>query len=74
MIEIMVCHKSFLLAYNCRLPVGLSALLDAIEAIGSRRVSALSDAMLLLECVSCIKTVLNSKVGIEYIIEHPEGF
>ena len=29
--------------------------------------------MLLLECVSCIKALMNSKVGLEYMIQHTES-
>ena len=48
-------------------------LLSAIDAMGGRRVCQLADAMLLLECVSCIKALMNSKVGLEYMIQHKES-
>lgn len=51
---------------------GLEVLLDCVDNIGSRRVTQLSDAMLLLECVACIKAVMNSKLGLEYIVGHKE--
>ncbi len=46
--------------------------MDAVDSMSQRRVTALSDAMLLLECVSCVKHVLNSKIGLEYLIEQKE--
>ncbi|KAI0224266.1 Inverted formin-2, partial [Lamellibrachia satsuma] len=52
---------------------GLEILLSAIDLVGGRRVSQLSDAMLLLECVSCIKELMNSKVGLEYLIQHTDS-
>ena len=50
----------------------LQVLMDAVDTMSQRRVTALSDAMLLLECVSCVKHVLNSKIGLEYLIEQQE--
>ena len=47
-------------------------LFDAVETLSTRRVTQLSDAMLLLECVACIRTVMNSQSGIDYFISHPE--
>ncbi len=49
---------------------GLEVLLDAVSALSSRRVSALSDAMTLLECIACIKTVMNSKMGLEFLVQN----
>ena len=49
---------------------GLEVLLEHVDNLGSRRVQNLSDAMLLLECVACIKNVLNSKPGMEYLIQN----
>ena len=51
---------------------GLTVLLDTVDTISSKRVSQLSDAMLLIECVACVKTIMNSKIGLEYIIDDPD--
>ncbi|XP_070197131.1 inverted formin-2-like isoform X2 [Littorina saxatilis] len=51
---------------------GLEALLDCVDSLGSRRVTQLSDALLLLECVSCVKGVLNSKLGLELLVQRPD--
>ena len=52
---------------------GGEALLDLVEVIGVRRVTNLSDALLLLECVQCVKTLMNSKLGLAYLVEHGDS-
>lgn len=47
---------------------GLHSLLATIETLSARKIE-LSDISILLECVSCIKTLLNSKVGIEWAVD-----
>ena len=49
---------------------GSDVLLDIVDALGNKRVTQLSDALLLLECVECIKTLMNSKMGLEYLVQH----
>ncbi|EDO35346.1 predicted protein [Nematostella vectensis] len=51
---------------------GMSVLLSALERVGSRaaRSSHFCDAVLQLECVCCIKAVMNSRTGLEYMIEN----
>ncbi|XP_069130922.1 inverted formin-2-like isoform X2 [Argopecten irradians] len=49
---------------------GLDRLFDIVDSVGSKRVNQLSDAMLLLECVACIKSVLNSRLGLDYLVQH----
>ena len=51
---------------------GLEALLDCIDSLGGRRVTQLSDALLLLECVACVKCVMNSKMGLELLVQRPD--
>ena len=53
---------------------GLGVLLDCVDTLGSKRVTQLSDAMLLLECVSCIKVVMNSKLGLECLVQNGEVY
>lgn len=45
---------------------GMEVLLGALERLNSRKLFV--DAVMLLECTSCIKTVLNSKAGLEFMI------
>jgi len=51
---------------------GLEVLLEGVESLGGRRVVQLSEAMLLMECVACVKSVMNSKIGLQVITQHRE--
>lgn len=54
---------------------GMSALFTALEALGQRGFSSLSDALRQLECVGCVKAIMNNRFGLEFIIaSHGEGF
>lgn len=54
---------------------GLTAIFDALEALARLGFSSITDALRQLECVSCIKAVMNNKFGLEFIIVQPgEGF
>ncbi|KAH9490928.1 hypothetical protein Btru_034272, partial [Bulinus truncatus] len=48
---------------------GLEKLLDCVDSFASRRVTVLSDALILIECVECIKSVLNSKIGLAALVQ-----
>lgn len=50
-----------------------SSLLEMVENLSSQRVTQLTDAMLLLEVVQCIRALMNDKVGLEYFITHLES-
>ena len=43
-----------------------------IGIMGSQRVTQLREAMCLLECVECIRAVMNSRVGLEFFIHHKQ--
>jgi len=49
---------------------GLGVLLQGVESLSGRRVVQLADAMLLLECVACVKSVMNSSIGLQVITQH----
>uniref|UniRef100_A0A2C9K4F2 FH2 domain-containing protein n=1 Tax=Biomphalaria glabrata TaxID=6526 RepID=A0A2C9K4F2_BIOGL len=51
---------------------GLERLLDCVDTFASKRVTALSDALILVECVECIKSVLNSKIGLSVLVHKSE--
>jgi len=51
---------------------GLEALLHGVESLSGRRVAQLADAMLLLECVACVKSVMNSTIGLQVITRNHE--
>ncbi len=54
---------------------GLTAIFDALEALARLGFSSIADALKQLECVSCVKAVMNNKFGLEFIIAQPgEGF
>ena len=53
---------------------GLDALLQHMEMNCKKRVTKFMDALVLLECVMCIRAVLNNKTGLEYFTEHDEQY
>lgn len=54
---------------------GLTAIFDALEALARLGFSSIADALKQLECVACVKAVMNNKFGLEFIIAQPgEGF
>ena len=54
---------------------GLTAIFDALEVLARLGFSSIVDALKQLECVACVKAVMNNKFGLEFIIAQPgEGF
>ncbi|XP_055028909.2 inverted formin-2 isoform X1 [Misgurnus anguillicaudatus] len=52
---------------------GLDLLLEALDRLSGRGCSRISDALLQLTCVNCVKAVMNSSAGIHFIIDN-EGY
>ncbi|XP_078090124.1 inverted formin-2-like isoform X2 [Mustelus asterias] len=52
---------------------GLDLLLEALDRLSGRGVAKISDALLQLTCVKCVRAVMNSSSGIEYIVNN-EGY
>lgn len=52
---------------------GLDLLLEALDRLSGRGCSRITDALLQLTCVSCVKAVMNSSIGIHFIMEN-EGY
>ncbi|XP_058018819.1 inverted formin-2 isoform X7 [Ahaetulla prasina] len=52
---------------------GLDLLLEALDRLSGRGVSRISDALLQLTCINCVRAVMNSQKGIEYIVSN-EGY
>lgn len=50
---------------------GLTALFEVLEQLSERGLAKFSDAFLQLECVRCIKAVLNNVTGLEYMTNDP---
>lgn len=48
---------------------GIPALFDALEALGKKGFSSIMDAIRQLECVGCVRAVMNNRFGLEYIVE-----
>ena len=48
---------------------GIPALFDALEALGKKGFSSIVDAIRQLECVGCVRAVMNNRFGLEFIIE-----
>lgn len=51
---------------------GVDALLDLMDTLGSKRITQLGDVQMVLESVGCIKTLLNSKMGVTYFIKNSQ--
>nr|XP_006816847.1 PREDICTED: inverted formin-2-like [Saccoglossus kowalevskii] len=47
---------------------GIGVLMEVLERVSDRRLSSFSDAYLQLECIGCVKAVMNSQTGLDYII------
>ena len=48
---------------------GIPALFDALEALGKKGFSGIVGAIRQLECVACVRAVMNNRFGLEFIIE-----
>ncbi|XP_022236509.1 inverted formin-2-like, partial [Limulus polyphemus] len=53
---------------------GLDVLFESLERLSERcgNGARFEDALLQLECVGCVRTVMNSRPGLDYIVEHSE--
>ena len=47
---------------------GLDSLLNSLSQLSSRRVYTFTDAIKQLECIGCIKDVMNHPFGMEYVV------
>ncbi|XP_027029442.2 inverted formin-2 isoform X3 [Tachysurus fulvidraco] len=52
---------------------GIDLLLEALDRLSGRGCSRITDALLQLTCVNCVKAVMNSSIGIHFIMEN-EGY
>jgi hypothetical protein len=48
---------------------GIAALFDALEALGKKGFSSIVDAIRQLECVGCVRAVMNNRFGLEFMVE-----
>ncbi|XP_027705128.1 inverted formin-2-like [Vombatus ursinus] len=49
---------------------GLDLLLEALARLSGRGVARISDALLQLTCISCVRAIMNARQGIEYILSN----
>ena len=40
-----------------------------VESMSTQRITSISEATIMLECVNCIRLIINSHVGLEIIIQ-----
>ncbi|XP_036405336.1 inverted formin-2-like isoform X2 [Megalops cyprinoides] len=53
---------------------GLALLLEALDRLSGRGCSRISDALLQLTCVGCVRAVMNSSAGIHFIVDNEGGY
>ncbi|MED6267652.1 hypothetical protein CHARACLAT_014408, partial [Characodon lateralis] len=53
---------------------GLDLLMEALERLSGRGCARITDALLQLTCVSCIRAVMNSSAGLHFILDNEEGY
>ncbi|CAH1268433.1 INF2, partial [Branchiostoma lanceolatum] len=51
---------------------GLGILFESLERLSQRGFSSFADAFVQLECVGCVKSVMNSKTGLDFIVQRRE--
>lgn len=53
---------------------GLFTLFETLQSLGESEIAKIVDVIKILDCVGCIKAVMNSQIGLEYIIQSSEKF
>ncbi|KAJ8356318.1 hypothetical protein SKAU_G00191120 [Synaphobranchus kaupii] len=53
---------------------GLVLLLEALDRLSGRGCTRISDAILQLTCVGCVRAVMNSSAGIDFIVDNEGGY
>ena len=51
---------------------GLQTLLESLEKFNGKGFTNFSDAVLQLDCISCIKSVMNTKAGMKYFVDQED--
>ena len=49
---------------------GLDLLLEALERVSGRGCLHITDALLQLKCVVCVRAVMNSKTGLDFMLDN----
>ncbi|KAJ8269933.1 hypothetical protein GJAV_G00108410 [Gymnothorax javanicus] len=53
---------------------GLALLLEALDRLSGRGCARISDALLQLTCVGCVRAIMNSSAGIHFIVDNEGGY
>lgn len=51
---------------------GLGVLLESLNRLGNQRVHSVVDTFTQVECMSCLRTVINFRPGLHYIVQRNE--
>jgi hypothetical protein len=51
---------------------GLGVLLESLNRLGDQRVHSVADTFTQMECMSCLRTVINFRPGLQYIVQRNE--
>jgi hypothetical protein len=51
---------------------GLGVLLESLNRLGDRRVHSVADTLNQMQCISCLRTVMNFRPGLQYIVDRNE--
>eukprot|EP00058_Branchiostoma_floridae_P002828 XP_002588316.1 hypothetical protein BRAFLDRAFT_122887 [Branchiostoma floridae] len=51
---------------------GLGILFESLEKLSQKGFASFADAFVQLECVGCVKSVMNSKTGLDFIVQRRE--
>ncbi|XP_076467924.1 inverted formin-2-like [Babylonia areolata] len=52
---------------------GLDSLLDSLCQMTGKTFTSFSDAILQIDCISCIRAILNTHLGIDYLLQTPSA-
>jgi hypothetical protein len=51
---------------------GLGVLLESLNRLGDQKVHSMADTFTQMECMSCLRTVINFRPGLQYIVQRNE--
>ena len=50
---------------------GLDSLLHSLILLAGRGLTSISDSVLQLDCLGCVRSILNTRVGLQYFLDQP---
>jgi hypothetical protein len=51
---------------------GLGVLLESLNRLGDQRAHSVADTLTQIQCMSCLRTVMNFRPGLHYIVDRNE--